>query len=58
MAKGGPNPGSKEAQDQGCKCPIIDNHYGEGVPDGKGGHNFWMVGDCPIHGFKEEQEND
>lgn len=53
-----PNPGSKEAQDQGCVCPILDNHYGEGVPDGEGGRNFWMNGDCPLHGTppKEAKE--
>lgn len=51
-----PNPGTKEAQDQGCTCPIIDNHYGKGVPDGKGGHNFWMNGDCPIHGIPVPKE--
>lgn len=44
-----PNPGTKEAQDLGCICPVMDNHYGYGVPDGKGGVNFWYVGGCPVH---------
>jgi len=45
------NPGSKEAQDEGCTCPVLDNNYGKGMP-GKGGKpNFWMNGDCPLHGF-------
>lgn len=44
-----PTPGSVEAIDAGCTCPIIDNHYGKGVPDGKGGVNFWFDADCPLH---------
>jgi hypothetical protein len=52
-----PNPGTKEAQDLGCKCPVMDNAYGQGVPDGKGGYNFWMVADCPLHGTGEKDEN-
>jgi len=45
-----PNPGSKEAIDQGCTCPIMDNHYGKGrsVKDGKA--TFIFSSDCPIHG--------
>ena len=42
-----PNPGSPEAVDLGCTCPIIDNHYGkgaQGVP-----HLFWYTPGCPIH---------
>jgi hypothetical protein len=50
-----PNPGSKEAQDQGCLCPVIDNHYGNGFPDGNGGVNFWYSGDCPLHTPKATQ---
>lgn len=43
-----PNPGTQEAIDAGCKCPVIDNHYGEGAwGDGK---DFWYSGDCEIHG--------
>ncbi len=44
-----PNPGSKEAQEAGCLCPVIDNHYGRGVDDKQG--EFWMVETCPLHGF-------
>lgn len=40
-----PNPGSQEAQDAGCTCPVIDNHYGKGVEG-----NFWYSMNCPIHG--------
>jgi hypothetical protein len=48
-----PNPGSKEAQDKGCTCAVIDNHYGNGVP-GPDGPMFWMNGDCPLHGVKDK----
>jgi hypothetical protein len=41
-----PNPGSEAAQEAGCLCPVVDNHYGKGV-DGE----FWMSADCPIHGI-------
>lgn len=39
-------PGSKKAQDKGCKCPVIDNHYGAGAY-GKG--LYWIHEDCPLH---------
>jgi len=39
------NPGSKEAQDEGCTCPVLDNNYGKGING-----SFWMNGDCPLHG--------
>lgn len=41
-----PNPGSKEAVEQGCTCAVIDNHYGEGFGDPPG---FWITGGCPLH---------
>lgn len=50
-----PNPGSREAQQLGCTCPVMDNHYGNGVPDGKGAVNFWMIADCPLHGINERK---
>jgi len=46
------NPGSKEAQDAGCTCPVWDNHYGEGV-DYEDKKVFWMVEGCPLHDTKE-----
>ena len=36
-------PGSEEAYEQGCKCPILDN---QDMPEGK----KWVNGDCPLHG--------
>ena len=44
-----PNPGSKEARAKGCLCPVIDNHYGEGMPY-PDGPRFWINAECPVHG--------
>jgi hypothetical protein len=43
-----PNPGSDEAIGRGCTCPMIDNHYGNGMPY-RDGPRFWISGDCPLH---------
>lgn len=47
-----PNPGSKEAQAQGCTCAIMDNHYGEGFKV-RGKIQWWIDEECPIHGEKD-----
>ena len=42
------NPGSREARDQGCKCPIYDNHHGQGIQL----HDeliYWVHDKCPVH---------
>ena len=44
-----PNPGSDEAIECGCTCPVLDNHYGHGVPNSNGGVDFWYTSDCPVH---------
>jgi hypothetical protein len=36
-------PGSSQAVEKGCKCPVMDN---EEMPDDK----KWVNGDCPLHG--------
>ena len=46
-----PNPGSDEAVEMGCICPIMDNHYGKGYmgnPD-----VFIYNSDCPVHTNEE-----
>lgn len=52
------NPGSKEAVDQGCTCPVMDNHHGAGIPfrekDGTTSVQFWINGECQLHGRKSE----
>ena len=45
-----PNPGGKAAIEQGCKCPVLDNHHGAGMLiDGK--QEFWISELCPLHGY-------
>ena len=48
-----PNPGHRDAIDLGCKCPSIDNGYGEGYMGGmKNEHGqtmFVRVLDCTVH---------
>jgi hypothetical protein len=55
-----PNPGSKESIDQGCTCPVMDNHHGKGRPvtgpDGKMETAFWVDAACPLHGVKDKRE--
>jgi len=47
-----PTPASKEAIEQGCTCPRMDNNNGEGIM--MDGHIcFWMNDSCPLHGMKE-----
>lgn len=46
-----PYPGSKEATDQGCTCPVLDNHKGLGRAGNQ--EVFVMNADCPIHGEGE-----
>jgi hypothetical protein len=43
-----PNPGSDEAKDLGCLCPVLDNAHGKGI-DLDGGL-FWINQTCPLHG--------
>lgn len=49
-----PNPGSPEAVNLGCKCPVLDNRHGAGLdyPDGPA---FWINADCPLHGGRNER---
>lgn len=60
LMDGNPNPGSAEAIEAGCKCPVIDNHHGNGFPalDRDGGRRtaFWISAECPIHGIKTPED--
>lgn len=51
-----PNPGSNEAIDQGCLCPVLDNGHGKGYLDGvkdKNGKTVFVINCvCPLHGVK------
>lgn len=42
-------PGSKEAIAEGCQCPVVDNHYGKGVPNGDGEPLYWYSEACEYH---------
>ena len=46
-----PNPGSPEAVEQGCLCPVIDNHYGKGIEMERGPSPIFTFNmECPLHG--------
>lgn len=48
-----PNPGSSEAVEQGCSCPVMDNHHGKGIPvpdNGEIKRAFWINAECSMHG--------
>lgn len=49
------NPGSIEAQEQGCLCPVLDNGRGAGYMGQPG--VFVMVLDCPLHGIGTDDES-
>ena len=42
-----PGPGTQEAVDQGCKCPVLDTEHGRGY---RGVRVFFVYSaECPIH---------
>ena len=53
-----PNPGSNEAVALGCRCPVIDNHYGKGVPSSEDEPYFWINEDCELHGIKGDNDDE
>ena len=52
-----PNPGSDAAIKLGCLCPIVDNHYGRGVPMKDGTAAFWQNAVCPVHRLTPHPED-
>lgn len=54
MTSDRPNPGSDEALEAGCICPVMDNNRGERPPyPPSREHPFggwWMRTDCQVHG--------
>lgn len=42
-----PDPGTTEALDLGCQCPVMDNGHGKGYM-GQAGVFIFVVG-CPVH---------
>lgn len=49
-----PNPGSIEAQHQGCTCPVLDNAHGKGLPMSSG-PAWWIMEKCPLHDPQKEK---
>ena len=49
------NPGSDEAIEMGCTCPVLDNSHGWGSMYGEG--TFWISIGCPIHGGNQNENN-
>lgn len=55
-----PSPGSREAVDAGCTCPVSDNCHGAGNDMASamaGKPTFWISGDCPLHGKGIEDDD-
>lgn len=52
------NPGSDDALERGCTCPVLDNNHGAGY---MGTDHFVVRFDCPLHGQptdNDESESD
>ncbi len=48
-------PGSDEAIKHGCTCARWDNRYGRGFRYGGKDNQFWINGDCLLHGEIKEK---
>ena len=48
-----PNPGTQEARNLGCSCPVLDNGHGKGwmggVKDDDGETIYVYTIGCPVH---------
>lgn len=55
MRDGRPNPGSEEAREQGCVCPVLDNAHGR-RPEG---WTWWYINmDCSLHASESTVEGE
>ena len=43
-----PWPGSENALSEGCKCPVVENDFGEFDRD----DGYWVDDSCAIHGVQ------
>lgn len=43
------NPGSPEAVEAGCTCPVFDNANGAGIKLSDGTVAHWRNENCPLH---------
>jgi hypothetical protein len=48
-----PPPGSPEAVELSCKCPVSDNAHGSGYMGVAGVYVY--SGDCPLHALKPQE---
>lgn len=46
------NPGSDEARERGCICPVMDNNHGKRAPWPPDG--WWITEACPVHAPVEQ----
>ena len=52
------NPGTKEAIDAGCSCPIMDNNYGRGYWEDEDGTPLFVYNlDCKYHSSTINQKD-
>lgn len=51
-----PNPGSDEAVDQGCTCPVLDN--GRGNEELGKVRGFWINAGCPLHDERTQHKKE
>lgn len=52
-----PPPGSPEAIQEGCECPVIDNGHGRGYYQREGHEPLYVIAHCcPVHGPKDGAE--
>jgi len=50
-----PSPGTPEALDLGCTCPVLDNNHGDGfVVNGE--RIWWRNAECPLHSKRRKKE--
>lgn len=47
--RGDPPPGSPEAKERGCKCPVLDNAHGKGCYGDGAKFSWWISGRCEMH---------
>ena len=53
-----PPPGSPEAAEQGCTCPVFDNRKGRGcgLTDKDGNPLYYINEKCPLHVAREGEQ--
>lgn len=61
MSKYKLNPGSDEAIEKGCRCPVMDNGHGRGCgmfDEKTGDPLFWINEGCPLHDWTNKPPDD